>query len=120
MTFLQEERVGTAIDITRAHYHSSTRFEFQIENTGNQIINYTTLDVLVTWGTNAPVFYTYGDGYGGTWHRTDINPDTIHPGYVDPGEELYGRIYDIGGTSPNGFGVITPEGIIDSTTNIVP
>jgi len=119
MTLLQEERLGTAIDITHAHYQSSTSFEFQIKNTGNQIINYTTLNVIVTWGTNAPVFYNYRDGYSGTWHRIGINPDTIHPTYVDPGEVLDGRIYDIGGTKPNEFGVVTPEGIIDTTTVII-
>lgn len=121
MTLVQEERLGTAIGIVYANYHTGTGImDFQIKNMGNEIINYTTLEVMGTWGTDAPVFYKYGNGYSGTWHCIGIDPDTIHPKYVDPNEVLNGEIYDIGlPTHPIVFGAITPNGIINSTTNII-
>jgi flagellar protein FlaF len=126
MTLLQQERLGTAIGIPAANYRPTYvipggRMDFQIKNTGNQIINYTTMEVIVTWGTGAPVFYTYGNGYSGTWHCIGINPDTIHPKLVDSGEVLDGRIYDGMGDppgQPDAFGVVTSNGIINSTITI--
>jgi archaellum component FlaG (FlaF/FlaG flagellin family) len=119
MALSQEQRAGTSINIIEAnHRPSSHRFDFQIQNTGNQIINYTKLEVIVTWDSDAPVFYKNGNGYSRTWYCLSITPDTTNPTYLDPGEVLVGRIYDGMDVPPDGFGVVTPNGIIDSTTEI--
>jgi len=105
MTLLQEERLGTSINITDYHYQISIPgrwyIHFRVRNEGNQIIqNIDTTDVMLIRGSNAPLLYRYGSGtyLTMTWLNRGLerdsarNPEVINPNQWDPGEYLFGEI----------------------------
>jgi outer membrane lipoprotein-sorting protein len=136
MTALKENQLNTNIDIvfaqknydntfkdTHVTYYDPTDLYFDVKNTGNEIIDYNKLGVVVySTGTNSPIYFNQGDGTGKTWVVWyDIcRDDTYHvevsnPGQWDPGEYIYCRINSTPYV-PSVIYVFTGNGVTDSRT----
>lgn len=119
MTIEKEAQMNTAILITKAAF-SGTNFRFNLSNTGSVPMgDFNQTDVFISYNQGTPVRYSFngyvsgnipGDGSSKTWGYMAINPDTIHPYMLDPGETMLIRI-DNAGTSPAVVNVTTPNGI---------
>jgi len=120
MTALKEERLRTNIEVTWADYHGTgTWIEFTVDNTGNERIpDLTQVNIVLITGSNAPVYYINGSGYGKTWKFNSLTPDTIHPNQWDPGEELYAEIYEVS-PKPSTLMVVTANGVTNQTSTII-
>ena len=120
MRIKKEEQMNTAIQITNAQFSGGTSFRFNLSNKGGVPIGYfNQTDVFISYSKGTPVRYSFngivsgntpGDGTSKTWGYMTINPDTIHPYMLDPGETMIIRI-DNSGTSPAVVNLTTPNGI---------
>jgi len=103
VTLMNEARLNTAITIPSASgnltAHGPTRYrvDITVSNSGSEpIYNFNQTDVYITNATAPTELYTFdpsGVGIGGSyytrsWSYIVIYPDDIHPGMLDPGEEL--------------------------------
>jgi flagellar protein FlaF len=119
MAIQREKQGGTAIQITNALF-IGTSFRFNLSNIGSvPISDFNRTDVFISYSQGTPVRYSFngivsgntpGDGTSKTWGYMTINPDTIHPYMLDPGETMIIRI-DNSGTSPAVVNLTTPNGI---------
>lgn len=108
-----ELRMRTSFQILSAHLSTNvSTLEIDLENTGSEPIgDFEHTDVyLLQDGT--PVHYAYGSGTG-SWSVVSIQPDEIHPGYLDPGETMT-AVISYGGSPPTWFQVTTSSGVSDS------
>jgi archaellin len=133
MNRLQEERLNT--DIVVAYYNlnkdeaGNHEVEFGIKNTGNTIINYTQMNmIIITQDAQRPTIYInrIGDGENGsspvgTWRTDGIwaglwpwPPEVVNPNQWDPGEYLYVWIQT--NPHPLEFYVFTPNGATGQVT----
>jgi archaellin len=132
MNRLQEERLNT--DIVVAYYNLNKdgagdhEIEFSIKNTGNTIINYTQMNmIIITQDAQRPTIYINKIGDGrigsspvGTWWTDGIFSDlswhaeVINPNQWDPGEFLYVWIQT--NPHPLEYYVFTPNGATGQVT----
>jgi hypothetical protein len=127
MTLIQEERLNTKIVV--AYYNLNKdeagdhEIEFGIENTGNTIIDYTQMNmVIITQDAQQPTIYinSIWDGpiqsspvgtwwTDGIWAGLDPWPsEVINKGQWDPGEFLY--VWMQMPPHPVGYYIFTPDG----------
>jgi len=133
MTRLQEERLNTGIVV--AYYNLNKdgagdhEVEFGIKNTGNTIINYTQMNmIIITQDAQRPTIYINRIGDGrigsspvGTWWTDGIwgggppwPPEVVNPNQWDPGEFLY--VWMQMTPHPLEFYVFTPNGATGQVT----
>jgi hypothetical protein len=120
MVMQKEEQMDTAIRITKAQF-SGTSFRFNLSNNGSMPIgDFNQTDVFISYNQGTPVRYSFngivsgntpGDGTSKTWGYMTINPDTVHPFMLDPGETMIIRIDSSGASSCAVVNVTTPNGI---------
>ncbi|MDD3111880.1 MAG: hypothetical protein PHU26_06265 [Methanofollis liminatans] len=112
----QEARLHTAIAIVGHTLDAgASTLYLDVENTGSEtILAFDEMAVFTLTGGSAPVYHAYEDGGGsGTWSWLSIEPDTVHPHALDPGEVMNLSVrYD--GTAPEWAQVTTPNGVYDS------
>lgn len=109
----QEIRMRTSIEILSASRNTTTSsIEAEIENTGSETVgDFEHTDIyLLTDGV--PVHNSFGTG-SGTWSIVSIQPDGIHPGYLDPGETMTIVVF-YSGSSPDWMQITTSTGVSDS------
>jgi flagellar protein FlaF len=108
-----EIRMRTSIQIVSATLDTnSSTIMLDLENTGSEPIgDYEHTDVYLMQ-EGIPLHCPYGSGTG-TWSVSAIQPDEIHPGYLDPGETLTATV-SYSGSSPSWIQVTTPLGVSDS------
>jgi flagellar protein FlaF len=108
-----EVRMRTSIEIVSVLLDTNTStLSVELENTGSESIgDFVHTDVYLMQN-GVPVQYAYGTG-SGTWSVSSIQPDEIHPGYLDPGETMSAVISFIG-ASPTWIQITTPSGVSDS------
>jgi len=127
MTLMQEERLNTKIVVAYSKLTTNKdgqyNIEFGIKNTGNTIIDYTQMNmVIITQGTPPTIYInSIGDGIigsspVGTWWTDGIwgggppwPPEVVNPKQWDPGEFLYVWIKEID-PLPVGYYIFTPDG----------
>jgi flagellar protein FlaF len=103
----QEARMRTAIAIQNTTTGESV-LHVEVKNTGSEpIVDIPSIDVYLGI-ENVPTYVPYGD-----WNRTNITPDGIHPGELDPGETLTLSI-GFEGQNPTWVQVVTPNGVSSS------
>jgi hypothetical protein len=131
MTKRQQERMDTSIAMADYRYTLESanlwRINFTVLNNGNQVINNENqTDVVVTIGSNPPLYYENGLNTGAaacitkTWYydgyfENDVFKanETLNPGQWDPNEYLLGQVWigvDPSATSTQ-VQVIIPNGM---------
>jgi len=118
MAIINEEQLGTNIDITWAWWEGAYPDyeidDFEVTNTGNEIINLDKVGVVVIpTGSGTPIYFKKGTVAGSTWQLVNIDPDDVHPNQWDPGEVIYGEIH-LMPNEPDVIYVFTPNGVADS------
>ncbi|HDS64015.1 MAG TPA: hypothetical protein ENN52_07850 [Methanofollis liminatans] len=110
----QEARLHTAIAIVGHTLDAgASTLYLDVENTGSEtILAFDQMAVFTLAGGSAPVYYAYGEG-SGTWSWLSIEPDTVHPHALDPGEVMNISVRYAGG-APEWAQVTTPNGVYDS------
>jgi len=127
MSLVQEKRLNTKIVV--AYYNLNKdgvgdhEIEFGIKNTGNTIIDYTQMNmIIITQDEQRPTIYINSIGDGligsspvGTWWTDGIwragppwQPEVINPNQWDPGEFLY--VWMQMTPHPVGYYIFTPDG----------
>jgi flagellar protein FlaF len=108
-----EVRMRTAIEIRSTILDANTSsIDLELENTGSEPIgDFEHTDVYLQQD-GEPQLYRYGTG-AGTWSIASIDPDEIHPGYLDAGETMTITV-SYSGTSPTWIQITTPSGVSDS------
>jgi len=127
MTLIQEERLNTKIVVAYAKLKrddpGNHEIEFGIKNTGNTIIDYTRMNMVIITQDTPPTIYINSIGDGkigsspvGTWWTDGIwrglepwPPEVINPNQWDPGEFLFVWIREIV-PHPVGYYIFTPDG----------
>ena len=98
----KDEQVHTAIQISGAGFTASVdplhNLTFDLQNTGSEpIFNFNQTDMFISISQGPPERYSFngfvsGNTYGSNktkkWGYRTINPDTIHPYMLDPGEKM--------------------------------
>jgi hypothetical protein len=123
MAIKKEAQMRTQIDVTYTNKDSGYSLDFDVQNTGNEII--TNLDqvgvVVTSTSSDIPIYFKKGTGDGNTyennqgiWTAGGV-PEVIHPGQWDPGEVLYCGINYIP-YEPKVIYVFTENGVTDSQT----
>ena len=123
MTKQKEEQMSTAIEITCATFRPGGKsFSFNLSNIGSVPMgDFNHTDVFISYSQGTPVRYSFngfvsgitpGDNTSKTWGYMTINPDTINPYMLDPGEKMIIRIDNmISGPPVAVVNVTTPNGI---------
>jgi hypothetical protein len=123
MTALREDQLNTNITVTFTgiSYPGYHDFDFYIQNTGNTIINYQKLNMVIMTQDTSPIFINGSDAVGwigsstvGKWQFEGIyrdqswNAEQFDLNQWDPGEYVYGEI----GMDPHptDLYVFTPNG----------
>ncbi|MDD1678659.1 MAG: hypothetical protein LUO93_05695 [Methanomicrobiales archaeon] len=108
-----ELQMRTSIEIVSTTLTANTStIRVNLENTGSILIgDFAHTDVYLMQD-GIPVHYAYGSG-AGSWAVSSIQPDEIHPGYLDPGEIMIADI-TYTGSSPTWIQMTTPSGVSDS------
>jgi flagellar protein FlaF len=108
----QEARLHTAVSIV-GYTIGASEVYLDVENTGSEpILAFDEMAVFTLVNGSAPVYYAYGEG-AGTWSWVSIEPDTVHPHSLDPGEVMNISVRYTGG-APEWAQVTTPNGVYDS------
>lgn len=110
----QEARLHTGIAIVGHTLDTgASTLYLDVENTGGEmILAFDAMTVFTLAGGSAPVYYPYGEG-SGTWSWVSIEPDTVHPHALDPGEVMNISVRYTG-AAPEWAQVTTPNGVYDS------
>lgn len=109
ITIQNEARLQTTIAIIPINWLPPTRFT--LKNTGQEpISDFTHIDVVLFSAGNSPDRYSY-DNTGSTgWSNGTITPDIIHPGMLDPREQMVITVAN-GGATPSSVQVICANGV---------
>lgn len=111
----QEARMRTAIEIQNAAIVGNETLSVEVKNIGGEsITDIPLMDIYINSGS-LPRYVPYGQGDGTYWNSTEIAPDDIHPGQLDPGETLYIEIISDGRIESTWIQVVTPNGVRSST-----
>lgn len=134
VTLQNEARLRTSISISDVAFTNQNepnqpppvKLSFQLKNTGNEPIrDFSHMDVYVSLSSSAPSFYRFdaaevpgaGDAMSHTWAYTQIRPDNIHPGMLDPEEKMYIEIenFDLDSVPTEGYtiSISTSNGVSD-------
>jgi flagellar protein FlaF len=108
---VQESRLHTSIAIV-GHSADAGTLYLDVANTGNEpVLEFEQMAVFTAVESTTPVYYPYNAAGGaGTWSWVSIEPDTIHPHELDPGETInISVMYE--GSEPDWAQVTTPNGI---------
>ncbi|WP_342675835.1 hypothetical protein [Methanofollis sp. UBA420] len=111
---VQESRLHTSVAIV-GHSADAGTIYVLVENTGSEpVLTFDRMAVFTAVDNATPVYYLYNPSGGpGTWSWVSIQPDTIHPHELDPGETMnISILYE--GNQPDWAQVTTPNGISDS------
>lgn len=109
----QESRMRTAIAIQNMALAGDQALSVEVVNTGSEpIVDIPSIDVYLHIG-DAPVYVPHQEGEI-HWLPTGIEPDTIHPGQLDPGEVLTLQVTYEEGADPAWIQVVTPNGVASS------
>jgi len=110
---LQETRMRSSIEIVYTNLKKAQQaLDVTIDNTGSEIMGdfaHTDVYLLID---GIPQVYIYGMG-NSTWRVTSITPDNIHPGQLDPGEQMIISL-SYSGSAPTWIQVTTGSGVSDS------
>lgn len=111
---IQESRMRTAISLSGVQLSAGgSPVYVTVENSGNEpIVDFDNMDVFLVFD-DSPVYYPRGSATG-SWNIVQITPDRIHPGQLDPGEELNLSVQYAGVDTPVWVQVTTPNGVYDS------
>jgi flagellar protein FlaF len=111
---VQESRLHTSIAIV-GHTADAGTLYLLVENTGSEpVLDFDRMTVFTAVEGTTPVYYPYSTAGGaGTWSWVSIQPDTIHPHELDPGETINISVM-CEGNQPDWAQVTTPNGISDS------
>jgi flagellar protein FlaF len=111
---MQESRLHTSIAIV-GHTIGAGTLYLLVENTGSEpVLEFDRMTVFTAVESATPTCYPYDTAGGaGTWSWVSIEPDTIHPHELDPGETInISVMYE--GNQPDWAQVTTPNGVSDS------
>lgn len=122
LTLQNEARLRTSIMVNKSEIETpivGKGFNFSVTNTGNEIISdFTHMDIY-TWDGSESLYryYTYRTSCGtaNTWCKVIIDPDTIHPNQLDPGEKMWVWA-TFTSDDPRWFQVTTSNGVNAQTT----
>ena len=122
LTQLSETRLKTSIALNKSEANLAGQgLNFSVVNNGNEIIrDFSHMDILLSTGAESGGYQhmTYDSstcGKPGTWCiRGELEPDTIHPRELDPGEKMWIWATCNAG-SPVWFQVSTGNGVYATT-----
>lgn len=115
---LQENRMRTSIDISGITVSNETNsLEIVVNNCGNEKISkFMYMDIyMINQGAQPKLIpYTETPAIENTWTVSQINPDSVHPNELDPGESATMTVTYSAGVTPLWVKVTTPNGVYDS------
>jgi flagellar protein FlaF len=123
MTLWHEARLQTSFIITDKNKSGPT-INISITNTGTEVVSDFSHMVVLTHtqgdeqGYRHLTYDTTGCGNSGTWcipGDLGIEPDTIHPNQLDPGEKMWIMATSPPGSSPDWCQVTTGNGVYATT-----
>lgn len=122
LTQISETRLKTSIALNKSEANLAGQgLNFSVVNNGNEIIrDFSHMDILLSTGAESGGYQhmTYDSstcGKPGTWCiHGELEPDTIHPRELDPGEKMWiWATFNAG--SPVWFQVSTGNGVYATT-----
>lgn len=122
LTQISETRLKTSISLNKSEANLAGQgLNFSVVNNGNEIIrDFSHMDILLSTGAESGGYQhmTYDSstcGKPGTWCiHGELEPDTIHPRELDPGEKMWiWATFNAG--SPVWFQVSTGNGVYATT-----